>query len=214
MRLRRAGRRPLVLISYALGLWIGEALSIPIRTSPLLYDDPNVIPKRRVGVVLGCSQRLRDGSPNPYFRSRIDAAVRLFHHEKIDYVLVSGENSTVDYNEPERMRAALLIRGIPADRVVADYAGRRTLDSIVRAREVFGLDTYTVISQRFHNERAVYLAEGFGSSAIGFNAADVDGGLKMGAREVLSRLGAVLHVHVLRSRPRYLGSRIQIGSES
>jgi SanA protein len=206
-------RRSLLLTSvFAIALWIGEALSIPIHTAASLYDDPDLIPKRRVGLLLGCSPHRTDGSPNPYFYSRIDAAVRLFHHGKVDYILVSGENSSAAYNEPARMRAALLARGIPSDRIVADYAGLRTLDSVIRAHEVFGLDSYTVISQRFHTERAVYLADGFGSSAIGFNAADVDGGLKMEARDVVSRLGAVLHVWVLRSRPRFLGPRVDIGT--
>jgi SanA protein len=201
-----------LLTTFAIGLWIVEALAIPIHTAGSLYDDPDLIPKRRVGLLLGCSPHRADGSPNPYFYNRIDAAVRLFHHGKIDYILVSGENSTVAYNEPERMRAALLNHGIPANRIVADYAGFHTLDSVIRAREVFGLDSYTVISQRFHNERAVYLADGFGSSPIGFNAADVDGSLKMDARNVVSRLGAVLEVWVLRSRPRFLGPRVPIGA--
>jgi SanA protein len=131
----------LILVSFAVGLWIGEAVTIPVRTQPFLYDDVALIPKRHVGLVLGCAANLRDGRPNPFFTSRIEAAVRLYESHKIDYLLVSGENSSASYNEPEWMRAALLDRHIPEDRIVADYAGLRTLDSVVRAHEVFGLDS-------------------------------------------------------------------------
>jgi SanA protein len=209
----RTFRTPLlVVVSFACGLWIGEALAIPIWAAPSLYDDPALIPKRHVGVLLGCSARQSNGSPNPYFVARVDAAVRLYDAGKIDYILVSGENSQPAYNEPAMLRAALVRRGVPSDRIVADYAGFRTLDSVVRAHEVFGLDSFTVISQRFHNERAVYLADGFGSSALGFNAAAVGGfrGFKACLREALSRASAALEVRVLRTRPRYLGPRVEI----
>jgi SanA protein len=192
---------------------MGEALAIPLWAAPSLYDDLIAIPHRRVGLLLGCSPQIRRGTPNPYFVARIDATVRLFEAGKIDYILVSGENSRPSYNEPAAFRAALLARGVPDDRIVSDYAGRRTLDSVVRAHEIFGLDTYTIISQRFHNERAVYLADGFGSSPIAFNAEGVGGwvGLKVGLREVVSRASAALEVRLLRTRPRFLGPRIPVG---
>jgi SanA protein len=213
VRIRRLRSILLVTGSSILAAWMGEALSISLRARPFLYDDVALIPKRHVGLLLGCSERLRDGKPNPFFVSRIDAAVRLFEHGKIDYILASGENSSPSYNEPARMRAALTARGVPSTRIVADYAGFRTLDSVVRAHEVFGLGSYTVISQRFHNERAVYFAEGFGGQAIGFNAADVPRGPRMLYRDTVARLGAALRVHVLHSHPRYLGPAVSIGDE-
>lgn len=195
-------------------LWSAEILSIPRRTARFVYDDIERVPKRRVGLLLGCSSRLSDGRPNPFFGARVDAAARLYHAGKIDYVLVSGDNRTPQYNEPAMLRRALALRAVPDDRIVSDYAGRRTLDSVVRAHEVFGLDTFTIISQRFHNERAVYLASGFGAAPVAFDADDAPGwaGRMIWVREAVSRAAAVLEVRVLRTRPHFLGPHVAIGA--
>jgi SanA protein len=107
-----------------------------------LYSSTAAIPRRELGLVLGCSRHLGDGSPNPFFDTRVQAAAELFHAGKIDYLLVSGDNHTTGYNEANDMRNALLKSGIPAARIYCDFAGFRTLDSIVRAREVFGQSTH------------------------------------------------------------------------
>ncbi|GEM49857.1 hypothetical protein DC3_54920 [Deinococcus cellulosilyticus NBRC 106333 = KACC 11606] len=150
---------------------------------------------------------------NLFYQYRLDAAVELYQSQKIDYVLVTGDNSTVQYDEPTTMRNDLVQRGIPEDHIVLDYAGFRTLDSVVRANRVFGQEAFTVISQKFHNERAVYLARAHGLDAIGFNAQDVGGygGMRVLLREQFARLAAILDVKVLNTQPKFLGEPIQIG---
>ena len=128
-----------------------------------------------MGLVLGCSTNLADGRPNPYFVHRIEAATALYAEGVVAYLLVSGDNGTRDYDEPTMIKAALVERGVPAHRIVLDYAGFRTLDSVIRAREVFGIDDFVVVSQRFHCERAVLLARRLGMHATGYAASDVPG---------------------------------------
>src|SRR5690606_11301793 len=112
---------------------------------------------RPVALVLGTSRMLADGRPNRYYAFRIEAALALFHAGKCEKIVVSGDNGTVTYNEPEDMKADLIAGGVPEERIVCDYAGFRTLDSVVRFKEVFGQTTGIVVSQRFHNERAIFI---------------------------------------------------------
>lgn len=180
-----------------------------------VYSNAAEIPHRHVGVVLGCSRRLGSGLPNPFFDTRIRAATDLFRASKIDYLLVSGDNHTKGYDEATDMRDGLLQAGVPVNRIYSDCAGFRTLDSIVRARDVFGLREITVISQEFHNERAIFLAGHNGVDAIGYNAQDVDLGDVSGAhkREKLAKVKAVLDVYLLRTKPHFLGERVTIGMD-
>lgn len=176
-----------------------------------LFDDVNRVPAGRVGLVFGCDSRL-NGRENLYFRYRIDAAAALWKAGKVSCLILSGDNRARDYNEPARMRAALLARGVPAARMVNDYAGLRTLDSVVRAKEVFGVTSITFISQKFHNERAIYLARAHGVDACGFNAADVpsQSGIKTRLREVGARVLMWLDVCILKTRPRHAGDRLPL----
>lgn len=128
------------------------------NTESCLYDQVETIPENRVGLLLGTSPKLRGGRPNLYFNYRITAAVELFQAGKISRILVSGDNRRMNYNEPVEMRKALIAHGIPDSVIVMDFAGIRTLDSVIRAKKVFGQDRFTIISQRFHNERALYIA--------------------------------------------------------
>lgn len=138
-----------------------------------LYSDVENIPYNKVGLLLGTAPTTLSGTRNFYFDYRIDAAAALFKAGKIDYILVSGDNHSSDYDEPSCMRDSLMARGIPQDKIILDYAGFRTLDSVVRAKEIFGQENITIISQQFHNERALYLANFYGINAIGYNAKDV-----------------------------------------
>lgn len=177
------------------------------------YDDVNAVPYNRVALVLGTSKYLIGGSPNHYFKYRIKAAAELYNNGKVDYILVSGDNATVQYNEPRQMRRALIQAGIPASAIYSDYAGFRTLDSIVRAKEVFGQAHFTVVSQAFHNERAIFIASHFGIEAVGFNAVDPSAyqGIKTRVREVFARLMGLLDLYVLDKGPKFLGEPIVIG---
>ncbi len=176
-----------------------------------LFDDVDQVPQGKVGLVFGTTDRFQDRE-NLYFRYRIDAAEKLWKAGKIRVILVSGDNREKYYNEPEKMKRALIERGVPANRIACDYAGLRTLDSVVRAKEIFGLNEAIFISQRFHNERAVYLAQANGMKVTGFNARDVGSraGLKTKAREVGARVKMWLDVRVLGTRPKHLGEKEEL----
>jgi len=176
-----------------------------------LFDDPADVPHTRAALVFGTSSRVQ-GQENLYFRYRIDAAAEVWHAGKVDVIIVSGDNRTRFYNEPREMRQALIERGVPDDRIVSDFAGLRTLDSVVRAKEIFGADPVLFISQRFQNERAIYLAKANGIEAFGYNARDVgrQAGLKTRMREVGARVKMWLDVRFLNTRPRHLGDPIDL----
>ena len=178
------------------------------------YDSYEHIPYHKVGLLLGTSSLTAPGLPNNYFTYRIMAASNLFFNGKISYILVSGDNRHESYNEPREMRRALLKAGVPDDRIVSDYAGISTLDSVVRASEVFMLKDMTIISQPFHNERALFIADKYGIDAVGFNAIEPLQGLasfKVNLREVFARIKCVFDVYFLHARPRFLGEPIKIG---
>jgi SanA protein len=203
----RAALALLDLLAIA-ALWLAlEASSVAARAAPFVSADSASLPTTKVALVLGCARLVGGGRKNLFFERRIAAAAKLFHARKVSYLLVSGDNSRRDYDEPSDMRRALIEAGVPASRIVLDYAGFRTLDSVVRAKDVFGLRELIVVSQRFHNERAVYLARAHGIHAHGYDAQDVDGpeGLRTRVREIASRVVAVLDVELLHSTPRFTG---------
>jgi SanA protein len=190
---------------------LGAALLIAFSNTVVLnasrgriFSQIETVPHNHVGLLLGTSPYMRDGSENPFFRNRVEAAARLYEAGRIDVVLASGDNLYRTYNEPARMRAALVERGIPEDRILVDTAGYRTLDSVVRAGTVFGWKRFTIISQEFHNHRALFVASESNLDAIAFSAEDVGGyaGLRQTLREHLARTLAVLDVHLLGTAPR------------
>lgn len=179
--------------------------------NPYLFSALEDVPQQKVGVVLGTSKQLKNGFPNQYFVNRIVATAQLFHKGKIEYIIVSGDNSTKDYNEPEDMKNALVEKGIPEDKIFLDYAGFRTFDSMIRAKEIFGQTTFVVISQKFHNQRAVYIARKNGIEAYAYNAEDVTqyGGVKTKVREYLARTNVFID-QVIGKSPKFLGEKITI----
>ena len=118
-----------------------------------LFSNIETIPANKVGLLLGTSKFLANGHDNPYYDYRIKAAARLIKAGKIKYLIVSGDNSRKDYNEPEEMQHDLIKEGVDSTSIYLDFAGFRTFDSMVRLKEIFGQDSVTVISQAFHNER-------------------------------------------------------------
>lgn len=178
-----------------------------------IYTEVTAIPHNDVGLLLGTAPKLKNGNNNLYFDYRILAAAELHKAGKIKYILISGDNRKKDYNEPEEMKKALMHQGIPEKSIYLDYAGFRTLDSVVRAQEVFGQTKFTIISQRFHNERAIYLAEKYGIDAIGYNANDVNAyaGLKTNVRELLARVKMFIDLAVDK-QPHFLGEKVVIGN--
>lgn len=193
-------------------LWFADA-SVRSASSGLSHAGLAAVPESRAAVVLGCSRYLPNGRENLYFRHRIAAAARLHEAGKVEFLVVSGDNSRKDYDEPSDMREALVELGIPADRIYRDYAGFRTLDSVVRARDVFGLEAPVFVSQRFHNQRALYLARHRGMDATAYEAQQppLRYSVRTRVREVAARAAAVLDARILNRRPRYLGEPVELG---
>jgi SanA protein len=203
-----------------LALFIFSILSIVLSnwevensTEKFIYTDLTKIPANRVGMLLGTSRHLNNGQNNPFFYNRIKAAAALYFSGKIRYILVSGDNRFYSYNEPREMRRELMRAGIPDTCIVMDFAGFRTLDSVVRAKKVFGLNNITIISQEFHNERAIYIARYYNMDAVAYNAIDPSGnlGMQVQLREYLARAKMIIDLHVLRLGPYFLGAPIKIG---
>ncbi len=175
------------------------------------FDSIQDIPHNKVGLVLGTARHQPEGGLNPYYTNRIDATIELFNADKISFVLVSGDNGSIYYNEPTTIMKDLVAGGIPEEKIFLDYAGFRTLDSMVRAREIFGLNEVTVISQEFHNERAIYIAHHKGLEAIGYNAKDMTGGNagKVHLREYFARVKVFVDL-IMNTQPRFYGEKIKI----
>ncbi len=176
------------------------------------FQSVDNIAYNRVGLLLGTGKYTQFGTVNLYYKYRIQAAERLFKAGKVSYFLVSGDNSRKGYDEPSDIKADLIAKGVPAQNIILDYAGFRTLDSIVRAKEIFGQSNITIISQKFHNERAIYLAEKYGMTAIGFNAKDVSRNYSRMTqlREKLARVKMMLDI-LMGVKPKFLGEKIVIG---
>ena len=207
-----------LLITLATLFLLGVAVTVVANVrvdraaEALCYDSADDIPYRRVALLLGTTKLDRYGNFNPYFYNRIAACAELYHAGKVSKVLVSGDNSRRGYNEPVDMRQALIEAGVPDSDIVLDYAGFRTYDSMVRAKKVFGQDSLIVISQQWHNERALYIASCIGVDAIAYNAADVDyraTQMRMAVREWLARTKMVFDL-LFKRDPHFLGEPIVI----
>ena len=210
---RRALLGASLLAVLALLAVLGSAALVRRAAAGRTYADAQAIPARKVGLVLGCVGRLPDGHRNLFFTYRMQAAAELFHAGKVRFLLVSGDNHHCTYDETTEMKTELIWLGVPAERIQCDYAGFRTFDSVVRAKEVFGETELTVISQQFHNERAIFIAQHRGLDLIGYNARDVGSGrgVLIRLREQLARVRTVLDAFVLPTQPHFLGPKIQIG---
>jgi SanA protein len=173
-----------------------------------IFTDIDQIGQYDVALVLGTSKYNRNGTRNMYFYHRIDAAVDLYTNGKVKKILVSGDNSLREYNEPFDMLKALIDRGIPRKDIVLDYAGFRTFDSMVRANEVFGQQSFIVVSQKFHLERALYIGLAKKMDVIGYVAKDpIHASNKLFAREIMARAMALLDCKLLGTTPKFLGQK-------
>jgi len=181
------------------------------KTESQIYSNTDLIPHNKVGLLLGTSKYLKSGKSNLYFEYRIKAAESLYKAGKIENVVISGDNSKKEYNEPQDMKDELIKRGIHESKIYLDYAGFRTFDSVYRMKEIFGQTSFTVISQKFHNQRAIYIAENLHLKAVGFNAKDVEAynGLKTKIREKFARVKAMIDL-IFGEKPKFLGEKILI----
>ena len=160
-----------------------------------MYTDVSKTPERRVALLLGTSPIGRSGKPNQFFLRRIDATAKLYKAGKFCKLIISGANRPEEFNEPEEMKAALVRQGVPGSIMQLDGEGFRTINSIVRAKDVYGADSILIISQEFHNQRALFLAKHKGIEAVAFNASNTSSRkwrIKMLMRESLARVKATI----------------------
>jgi len=198
-----------ILLVFGVVFTVNKVINDATRAQ--MYYNVNDIPKNRVGLLLGTAKYTDKGRKlvNQYYQARIDAAVALYMAGKIDYVIVSGDNSTQYYNEPLQMRDDLVSRGVPVARIYMDNAGFRTLDSILRCRDIFGQTSFTIISQTFHNQRALYIANHKNVTAVAFSAKDGNDYWDATIREKLARVKMMLDL-LLNKQAKFYGERIQI----
>lgn len=173
-----------------------------------LYPSLESVPPFDVALVLGTTKSVF-GQPNRFYQYRLQAVADLYVAGKIKAILISGDNAQRSYNEPIDMKNDLLGLGIPEQVLTLDYAGFSTLDSVLRAKHIFGQSRLLVVSQPFHCKRAIYIARRHQIDAYGFPAKDVTGpaAQKTYSREYLARVKALLDVEILNSQPKFLGKR-------
>jgi len=211
MKLKKLWRFGLILLFLSiLSLWFSHNL-VQGASKGRVFKDINQIPARKVGLVLGTIKLMNTGKMNSFFKHRIEAAAKLYHAKKIKFILVSGDNHIEGYDEASDMRDELVKLNVPKNKIYLDYAGFRTLDSVVRAKHVFGLNEIIIISQTNHVKRAIYLARKHGLDAIGYEAKRVGGrwGKKDRLREALARVKAVFDV-CLGVEPKFYGPKITV----
>jgi SanA protein len=182
---------------------------VVMSTRHRIYGDVAGLTAQPVALVLGTSKRLVNGSPNPYFHNRIRTAASLFAERKVKHLILSGDNRSRYYNEPAEMKKALVALGVPDSAITLDYAGLRTLDSVVRSKEIFGQKRIIIITQPFHCYRALFISDYYDIEAVAVEARDsaVEGSVKVHVREYLARAIAVLDLYVLKTPPRHLGPK-------
>lgn len=209
--LRILRRALLLLFVVGAGMILLLQYLIVAQAEGKTFDDPQELSGKHVALVFGCDDRFQNRE-NLYFKYRMEAVAALWHAGKLKFIIVSGDNRSDDYNEPQKMKRALMARGVPADHIACDFAGLRTLDSVVRAKTIFGLRECLVVSQRFQNERAIKIGEVHGIVVRGFNARDVSGpgGRKTKWREFAARLKMWLDLYVLDTQPRHGGEPISL----
>lgn len=178
-------------------------------TTPNIFADYQSIPSNPVGLVLGTSSRRADGSPNPFFHNRMMAAAQLYAMGKIGHIIVSGDNRSRFYNEPLEMKRALVKLGVPESAITLDYAGLRTLDSVVRSKEIFGQDHITIITQPFHSYRALFISHFYNIEAVALVANEPadEPAVSVYVREYFARAKAILDLYVFKTSPRHLGAK-------
>ena len=187
-------------------IWVVNA------TKDQVFENSADLPENQVGLILGTSNKRTDGQPNPYFQYRMQAAAELYKAGKVRHLILSGDNRTRYYNEPQFMRKALLNLGVPDSVMTSDFAGLRTLDSIVRCKEIFGQSEFIVITQKFHCYRAIFIAQNYDMKVNGYVAPSMPltYSLNVLARELLARTLAVIDLYILGKEPKFSGEKINI----
>lgn len=213
-KLLKVIRRALI-VALVLGLAVMAALVGADRACKRAADGKifraaESVPANDVALVLGTSKLTAAGRPNLHFNQRITAAAKLYRSGKVRHLLVSGDNHIAGYDEPSDMRDALVAAGVPEAAITRDYAGFRTLDSVARANSVFGLQSFTIVTEEFHCPRAVWIARQHGLNAVAFAAPDLQSRRwtwRVKAREVAARAWCAVDLYVLHRQPKFPGPR-------
>lgn len=176
-----------------------------------IFSADSKMDARAVALVLGTSPTAGRWK-NAFFEGRMNTAAQLWREGKVRHLLVSGDNSRREYDEPTAMRDALAARGVPVSAITLDYAGFRTLDSVVRARKVFGVRKLVVVTDDWHQPRALFLARAAGLDAVGVSSEDVPWriSVRTRVREWASRVKAVADVYLLGTQPKFLGEPVAL----
>lgn len=199
-------------VAVVIGFTVYANLRVESAAKDRIYSDIKDVPHNKVALLLGTNPLNRLGLPNSYFTNRINTASELYHSGKVDFIIASGDNHTKQYDEPTAMRDSLMAHGVPENRIILDFAGFRTLDSVVRAKEIFGCDSLTIISQADHDARALYLASANGINAVAV-VAPIRAGrwvrIRLALREWLARDKMMLDI-IFGKQPHFLGEKIAI----
>ncbi len=209
--LKRVFLSLLVLIGLLLLTVLGLDRWMSWKTAPYIYDELQDLPYRQVGVVLGTAKYYRTGVINQYYRYRVQGAINAYNSGKVNYLLLSGDNAFDSETEPMTPRKNLIAAGVHLSDIVLDYAGFRTLDSIVRTRKVFDTNDSIIITQRFHCERAQLLLRcvlGFRLSVMPYRHRKIC--CRYVIREFAARFSALADLYIFKREPRFLGPLVPI----
>lgn len=182
---------------------------VALRTSPYRYTDVGAVPVEQVAIVFGAGVR-PNGRLTPMLADRVSAAIELYQRDRVQKLLMTGDNSSISYDEVTAMKQFAVGRGVPAADITLDYAGFSTYESCFRARAIFGVERAVLVTQRFHLARAVYTCRALGVMAIGLGTPDW--GVyretllaQYTLREALATLKALWQLHITRPLPTFLG---------
>ncbi len=198
----------MIIFIIGTNVWIIKSTESKIISASKLSGKKNIV------LVLGTSNKLANGSPNPFFENRIKTAAYLYDQGKVSHFILSGDNRSIYYNEPFEMRKALMKAGIPDSIITLDYAGLRTLDSIVRSKEIFSQNKITIITQPFHCYRALFISSYYEMDAVAIAAEEPsqEQALKVYVREYFARAKAVLDLYILKTTPHHMGNKQSISA--
>ena len=185
-----------LLLIAVFNIWVVASASQFVST------DIQEVPPHKMALVLGTSRLNSAGQNNGYFDQRMEAVAKLYAQGKIEHVIVSGDNRSVYYDEPQDMSEALINLGVPEDAITSDDAGLRTLDSVVRCKDVFGQRDVLIVTQAFHLYRAIFIARYNDMNVAGFAASEPEQVSRMvELREIAARTIAVLDLYLFNTQP-------------
>lgn len=206
---KRVWRGVVVSLSILIIFVLASNLWVVFSTRSKVLIDQQQLQEHGVALVLGTSHRMISGVPNPFFENRIATAADLYKNGKVVHFILSGDNRTRYYNEPMEMKKALMKLGVPDSVITLDHAGLRTLDSIVRCKEIFGQSNIIIITQPFHSYRALFISDYYHIDAVALVAKEPSQQIaaQVYLREYLARTKAVLDLYILGTGPRHLGEK-------